>query len=123
MGSLVATVSLGILADEHPTAWHKYTKGIQYMINSRPNIETGISPYEIMFGRKPCTLHNITPHLEYNHEQMLKVRDVIEETVREHHRKNLQRLARPPPEPLLVGQLVKVVKPIIPLRLRVIFGN
>ena len=103
--------TLRILADEHPTAWYKYTKGIQYMMNSRPNIETGISPYEIMFGRKPRTLHNVTPYLEYNHEQMLKVRDAVEETVREHHRKKLQRAARPPPEPLEVGQLVKVVKP------------
>ena len=103
--------TLRILAQDHPTQWHKYTQGIQYMMNTRPNVDTGISPYEIIFGRKPRTLWNVTPYLEYDHGQMTKLRESIEEMVRQNRQQRIQRATRPERQPLEKGQLVKLVKP------------
>jgi len=82
-----------------------------YTLNTRPDPTTGISPYQIMFGAKSRSLHNVTPYLEYDHFQMQRARQTIHSKVLQHHRKLLQQRSLEPPAPLEIGTSVKVVKP------------
>ena len=56
--------TLRSFVESKQSSWHKYTDGLQYMFNTRSNVEIGIPQYEIVFGLKPRSLHNTTPFLE-----------------------------------------------------------
>lgn len=101
---------LRIFCEQKPGKWHRYTKGIQYIINTRPNLETTISPYEAIFGFYPRNLANISTFSDYNHEEMQCLRTRIREIVRAHNKKKLMKAARPKPQKFKPGDLVKVVK-------------
>ena len=98
--------TLRIFAESKQSSWHKYTDGLQYMFNTRPNVETGIPPYEIVFGLKPRSLHNTTPFLEYNHAEMKKLRGTLNEVVRSHQLKKLHARSTTPPRMFEVGDRV-----------------
>ena len=98
--------TIRIFAESNQSSWHKYTDGLQYMFNTRPNIETGIPPYEIVFGLKPRSLHNTTPFLEYDHTEMKKVRATLNDVMRNHQLKKLHARSKPPPQMFQVGDKV-----------------
>ena len=96
---------------KQPQKWHLYTKKLQYMMNSRPNAHSGVSPYEVLFALKPRPLHNTTPFLEYDHEKMREARLNIKQVVDDIQLyKSHRAAANPPPTPLTVGQKVIVVR-------------
>ena len=98
--------ALRIFAETHPDTWHKYTKSMQYSFNTRPNIDTTIPPYEILLGRQTRPLHNTSPFLEYDRQEMHSMRKHIDNVVRAHQLKKLHARAMPPPPPLNVGDKV-----------------
>jgi len=101
---------LRIFCDQHQGRWHKFTKGIQYIINSRPNLESTISPYEALFGMFPRPLANVSPFLEYNHDDMQTLRDSIRATVKQYTDQKLHAAAQPRAPPFQPGDLVKLVR-------------
>ena len=102
--------TLRILSEHHPTQWYRYTKAVQYMMNCRPNIDTGISPYEVLFGRKPRSLTNVTPFLEYDHREAIKLRNAVDAMVLLHRQQRIKSTGKIAPESFKIGQKVKVVK-------------
>ncbi len=103
--------ALTIFSQDNPARWWKFVKGIQYMLNTRPNLETGITPYEILFGKKPRNLLNVEPFLHYDHRKMKKLRSTIRAMLQESNERRLMEMNTIPPPPLEVGQLVKLVRP------------
>ena len=102
--------SLRILAEQKPSSWHMFTETLMYMTNVRPNLHTGISPYEIVFGMRPRPLLNTTPFLEYNHEDMIMLKKLLRDVVREYTKVEIQERAKIPPPSLDVGSKVKMVR-------------
>jgi hypothetical protein len=102
--------TLRILVEDHPSDWYHYTKGIQYMMNTRPNLDNGITPYEILFGMKPRSLGNVTPFLEYNHADMTKLRSTLNEMITSHQHQKILDSMKTKPLPLEIGAKVKLVK-------------
>ena len=98
--------TLRIFAESKPESWHHYTARLQYMFNTRPKPETGISPYQILFGLRPRTLHNTSPFLEYDHAEMKHIRHTLNQVVQEHHMKQLQARSKPPAPMFRVGEKV-----------------
>lgn len=90
----------------NPSSWHLYTDTVMYMYNTRENPETGISPYEVVFGLKPRPLHNTTPFLEYNHEDMVKLRDAVRSAYKDYQLQKLRKRFNLQPPKLKVGDLV-----------------
>ena len=81
------------------------------MMTTRPNVQTCITPYEVLFARKPRTLWNVSPYLEYDHDQMLKLRAAVDDAVKHQQWTKVQSTGQRTIPPLEVGQLVKLVKP------------
>ena len=103
--------ALRTFTEKQPHKWHLFTKKLQYMLNSRPNAHTGISPYEILFAVKPRPLYNTTPFLEFDQEVAQQARAQIKEMVDEIQLYKAQKAAEhEPPVPLQVGQKVIVVR-------------
>ena len=102
--------ALRIFAEKHPATWNLYTDSLMYMINARPSLHTGISPYEILFGMKPRPLHNTTPFLEYDHEEMQNIRKLLNEEINAYLQDARNQRATLPPPPLKPGQWVKMVR-------------
>ena len=98
--------TLRIFAETKPETWHQYTQRLQYMFNTRANPQTGISPYQILFGLKPRSLHNTSPFLEYDHREMQQARQVLNQVVQEHSLKKLRERSVPPPPPFAIGDKV-----------------
>ena len=103
--------ALRTFTEKQPHKWRLFTKKLQYMLNSRPNAHTGISPYEILFAVKPRPLYNTTPFLEFDQEVAQQARAQIKEMVDEIQLYKAQKAAEhEPPVPLQVGQKVIVVR-------------
>jgi len=98
--------ALRIFAAKHPNRWHQYLKKLQYALNTRPNHETLLSAYEILFGLSPRSLHQSTIMENYDPEYMKQVRSDIAHLLQEAQQKQNDIQAKPPPIPLAKGDAV-----------------
>ena len=103
--------ALRIFAAEHPENWHRYTKKLQYAINTRESPPLRISPYERLFAMTPRALHNTTPFLDYNHSEMLNARRDLNLALREFQKHQQAAAEQPPPPVISVGDKVLLVQP------------
>ena len=103
--------ALRIFADQNPETWHRYTKKLQYALNTRETPPLEISPYERLFAVAPRPLHNTTPFLEFDHEQMKQSRRAIRTALTEFQKQQQAAAAKPPPPSLSPGDRVLLVQP------------
>lgn len=101
---------LRILADKHPHRWWHFIPYVQYALNTRVNAKTLCSPYEVLFGRRPRSLHNTAPFLEIDHEDMRTIRQHLKEIIQEHHKTKQQLATQAPPPLLQVGDQVILIR-------------
>ena len=86
--------SLAILCDQNVEEWHAFVPGVQYAYNTTPHSVTSITPYEMVFGKKPQPLStepqltNILQTRISQHKYVLQLKNVIR-NVQDRARQNI----------------------------------